>query len=100
MSGEFRLRHTSQSFIRLKQMKPTIQCRTCRGTGKEEVPEHLRATLLKIGKHRKTAKDLLEEGLTPNAIMNRLEDLCVLGLIAKERAHRGEPWIYFRTTQP
>lgn len=32
--------------------------------------------------------------------MNRLHRLYELGLVGRERAHRGEPWIYFRTTQP
>jgi len=77
-----------------------MTCRTCQGSGKERLPEQLRATLLKIGKGRKTAADLAEEGLGASAIMNRLERLFELGIVGRERPHRGEPWIYFRTTQP
>lgn len=31
---------------------------------------------------------------------DRLDAPYDLGLVGKSREHRGEPWVYFRTTQP
>lgn len=77
-------------------MKATIPCRHCEGSGKETLPEPLRQTLMKLGKKRATSEDLREEGVTREAINNRLEQLRELGFVSRER--EGRFFLYFRST--
>lgn len=71
---------------------PLIQCETCHGTGREPLSELLTETLGMLGRRQATAVDLMIDGMTKNAINNRLEHLRRLGFVQRQR--RGKFWVY------
>ena len=61
--------------------RPIIKCGCCNGKGKRPLGADLWTTLQKMGSNPLTTDDLLEEGISPNAICNRLRKLDSLGLV-------------------
>lgn len=77
--------------------KPIVRCPKCNGGGWVELKPHLAETLKALGKRAMTAGELRESGLngvTINAISNRLADLFALHLVT--RTQRGKFWVYSR----
>lgn len=82
----------------MSDMKPTMQCPTCEGTGRAPLPEALQETLNVMPKKGTfTAADLqskIPSTVTVNAMNNRLESLRDLGMVKRER--NGKFWNYSR----
>lgn len=74
-----------------------VTCPKCCGTGLAEIDESLLETLTRI-KMRKSKSAVAEElrwntdGVTINAVSNRLKKLLQLGLVTRKR--KGKYWIY------
>lgn len=82
----------------MSDMKPTIECPTCAGTGRAPMPEALQETLDVLPKRGTfTAADIqtkIPSTVTINAVNNRLEALRELGMLKRER--NGKFWNYSR----
>lgn len=83
----------------LRDMKPTMKCPNCAGTGRSSLPEALQETFDAIPKRGRQfrASDiqaLVPGAVTVNAINNRLEALRDLGFLQRERW--GKYWLYNR----
>lgn len=82
----------------MSDMKPTIECPTCSGTGRAPLPEAIQETLDILPKRGQfTAADIQPKvpgTVTVNAINNRLEYLRDLGILKRER--NGKFWNYSR----
>lgn len=73
---------------------PKIPCEKCLGAGKIPLHPHLFQTLNRIPKTGATADDLVCDGVTTNAISNRLNSLLALGFV--QRVREGKFLRYFR----
>ena len=69
----------------MKLKRTTVQCPTCGGAGRCDIPDHLAMTLGKIRMSRKplTTDSLQEDGISNEAICNRLVELEKHGLIER-----------------
>lgn len=74
---------------------PAITCEKCSGSGKVPLHEHLAETLGKIPACGAVAENVQSNGITQNAVSNRLADLLALGLVIRQR--EGKFWRYFHT---
>lgn len=82
----------------MSDMKPTIQCPTCSGTGRAPLQEALQETLDVLPRRGTFTAGAIHEKIpgtvTINAVNNRLEDLRALGILKRER--NGRFWSYSR----
>lgn len=81
-------------------MTQLIDCPKCEGSGKMELPEHLKTTLSCFkGAESIIADDLHRKfpRITVNAINNRLLELHTLGFLLRKRM--GKFWLYSRASE-
>lgn len=81
--------------VNKKQMNPPlVTCHTCHGSGQEKLQEGLLETLQSLGKSEAAACEIVAEGVSVNAVNNRLERLRAMGFVKRRRA--GKFWLYSR----